>query len=552
MHTAGSTPPVPRGPRRGLLSDRRGGRPGIARRATAGVAALAVAGALTACQIDFDGDRGAEPPDAASPQPTGPSGPDSVGDPYTPGNGNGGYDVQHYGLRLAITPGAQRELDGTAQIRAKATARLSRFNLDLTGLQVSGVQVDGAAAQQRHEDDELIITPAKPVEKGADFTVTVRYSGTPQPVADPILGRYGWIRTPDGVFVACQPSGAHTWYPSNDHPSDKATFDFQITVPDGLTAIANGEPSTPVRGSDGTPPTEEVPPSGQLPPETPQEPPQGPPTGPPIVPASAQGGVPAGTAAGRTTTSWRVKEPMATYLATVNVGRFGVRTGKTPGGITNITAVDPSVGGLQIDQFHAKNAQITDEFVKLFGPYPFSSTGGLVDNATVGFALETQTRPVYGAFGADESIVAHELAHMWFGDSVSVTRWQDIWLNEGFATYGEWIWDERSGGQTVKEKFDSLYADASNREVWDVPTGNPGRAQMFGRTVYDRGGMTLHALRTKVGDGKFFDILKTWAKERRHSNATTPQFIEVSERVSGQQLDDFFNAWLYERGRPKL
>jgi aminopeptidase N len=544
VHTAGSTPPPSRGPRRGLLSRRRGGPPGLARRGTAGLAALAVAGALTACQIDFDPDRGAEPPNAASPQPTGPSGPDSVGDPYTPGNGNGGYDVQHYGLRLAITPGAQRELDGTAQIRARATARLTRFNLDLTGLQVSGVQVDGAAAQQRHEGDELIITPARPVEKGAGFTVTVRYSGTPQPVADPILGRYGWIRTSDGVFVACQPSGAHTWFPSNDHPSDKATFDFQVTVPDGLTAIANGEPTAPVRGTDGSTPTEEVPPPDQVPPGAPE----GPPTGPPIVPASAKGGA----AAGRTTTSWRVREPMATYLATVNVGRFGVRTGKTPGGITNITAVDPSVGGLQLDQFHAKNAQITDEFVKLFGPYPFSSTGGLVDNATVGFALETQTRPVYGAFGADESIVAHELAHMWFGDSVSVTRWQDIWLNEGFATYGEWIWDERSGGQTVKEKFDSLYADASNREVWDVPTGSPGRAQMFGRTVYDRGGMTLHALRTKVGDGRFFDILKTWAKERRHSNATTPQFIEVAERVSGQQLDDFFNAWLYERGRPKL
>ncbi|WP_344590190.1 M1 family metallopeptidase [Actinomadura vinacea] len=548
MHTAGSTPRPSRGPRRGLLSGRRDGAPGRARRGTAGLAALAIAGALTGCQIVLD-DPSAEPPVGASPQPpSGPAGPDSVGDPYTPGNGNGGYDVQHYGLRLAITPGGARELDGTAEIRAKATERLKRFNLDLTGLQVSGVQVDGAAAQQRHEGDELIITPAKPVEKGSVFTTTVRYAGTPRPVADPVLGRYGWIRTSDGVFVACQPSGAHNWFPSNDHPSDKATFDFQITVPDGLTAIANGEPTTPVQGSDGggggtggAPPPEQIPP-GQAPSEGP---PEGPPTAPPIVPAGAK-------AAQRTTTSWQVKQPMATYLATVTVGRFSVRTGKTPGGITNISAVDPTVGGLNLDQFYAKNSQITDEFAKLFGPYPFGSTGGMVDNANVGFALETQTRPVYGSFGADESIVAHELAHQWFGDSVSVTRWQDIWLNEGFATYAEWMWDERSGGQTVKQHFDSVYQDAGNRELWDVPTGNPGRAQMFGRTVYDRGGATLHVLRTKVGDEKFFDILKTWAKERRYSNATTQQFIAVAERVSGQQLDSFFNAWLYERGRPKL
>ena len=526
----------------------------MARRGTAGLAALAVAGALTACQITLDPDGG-DPPDAGPGQPTGPAGPASVGDPYTPGSGNGGYDVQHYGLRLAITPGAARELEGTAEIKAKATARLSTFNLDLSGLQVSAVQVDGAAARQRQEGDELVVIPSRPLQKGADFTVTVRYAGTPRPVSDPVLGRYGWIRTPDGVFVACQPAGARTWFPSNDHPSDKATFDFQITVPGGLTAIANGEPTGPITGSGGTPPAEVPPgqsPPGQVPPD--QVPPGTPPTGPAIIPAAAQGTAAAagGAAARRTTTSWRVKEPMATYLATVTVGRFGVRTGKTPGGITNITAVDPTVGGLPLDRFFAKNSEITDEFVKLFGPYPFGSTGGLVDNALVGFALETQTRPVYGSFGAEDSIVAHELAHQWFGDSVSVTRWQDIWLNEGFATYAEWLWTERTGGQSVQEKFDSLYRDAGNRELWDVPTGNPGRAQMFGRTVYDRGGMTLHALRRKVGDAKFFEILKTWTREHRHSNATTKQFIETAERVSGQQLDDLFNAWLYQRGRPKL
>ncbi|MEW2357339.1 M1 family metallopeptidase [Spirillospora sp. NPDC029432] len=530
MHTAGSTPSLPSAPRRG--------GPSLARRGVAGLSALAVAGSLTACQITLPGDAG---PSEEPPSQGGPPGKASLGDPYVPGNGNGGYDVRHYSLKLAITPGGGRELDGTATITAKATEKLAGFNLDLTGLEVADVTVDGRKAQHRREDDELVVNPAKPLAKGAEFTVAVRYAGTPQPVQDPVLGRYGWIRTPDGVFVACQPSGAHTWFPSNDHPSDKATFDFQITVPQGLTAIANGEPDGPVPGtgggSGGT-----VPPDGGVPPTTA---PDADPTGPAIVPAAH------GRKAARTTSTWKVKEPMSTYLASVSVGRFQVKTGKTPGGITNITAVDPTVGGLALDAFHAKNSEITDHFAGLFGPYPFGSTGGTVDNAAVNFALETQTRPVYGAFGADESIVAHELAHQWFGDSVGVTRWQDIWLNEGFATYSEWIWNEKSGRQTVKDQFDEAYRDGS-RELWDVPPGNPGRANMFGRTVYDRGAMTLHALRTKVGDAKFFEILKTWAREHRHGSATTQQFIDTSERVSGQQLDDFFKSWLYERGRPRM
>ncbi|GAA4106405.1 M1 family metallopeptidase [Actinomadura miaoliensis] len=515
-----------------------------ASRGVAGLTALALAGTLAACQLpNGDRDTGlpAEPSQGAAARP----GQDTIGDPYVPGDGNAGYDVQHYGLKLAITPGGAEELDGTAEITATATQRLPSFNLDLTGLRVSQVTVDGAAARQRQDGEELTVSPAKPVEKGARFTVAVRYSGTPRPVNDPILGRYGWIRTPDGVFVACQPSGAHTWFPSNDHPSDKATFDFEITVPDGLTAIANGEPATPLNDAGGGAPEAPEAPGAPDAPGAPGDP------GAPGGPGAEQSPAVTPISARRSsTTKWRVKEPMATYLATVTVGRFGVTTSRTPGGVTNISAVDPTVPGADLDVFHAKNAQITDELARRFGPYPFSSTGGIVDNAQVGFALETQTRPVYGAYGIDDTLLAHELAHQWFGDSVSVTRWKDIWLNEGFATYAEWMWAEKAGGQSVQARFDELYADRGNRELWDVPPGNPGRSQMFARSVYDRGGMTLHALRTKVGDAKFFQILQTWTRERRHSSGTTEQFIEVAERVSGQKLGSLFDDWLYKRGRP--
>ncbi|RAY14358.1 M1 family peptidase [Actinomadura craniellae] len=494
----------------------------IAPRAAAG---LLVFASLTACQPGAGGDGPPTSPGFSQPA-AGDVGAPGVGDAYTPGDGNGGYDVQHYDLKLRITPGdPAKELDGVADISATATQDLARFNLDLSGLNVGDVKVDGAAARFERAENELVITPAKRLAKNAKFTVRVAYSGTPQPVSDPLLGRYGWIRTPDGVFVACQPSGAHTWYPANSHPSDKATFAFTVTVPDNLTAIANGEPDKPVASTGGASPV------------------------PSPAPSRTGSAVPIGHRL-ETTNTWRVREPMAPYLATVNVGRFEVRQSRTPGGILNITAVDPEVRGVDIDAFHAKNAEITDAWVKLFGPYPFGSTGGLVDNADVGFALETQTRSVYGSFGAPESIVAHEIAHMWFGDSVSITSWKDIWLNEGFASYADWMWDDRRGVAPLQAKFDQLYAQAGNRQLWDVPPGNPGRGQMFDRAVYDRGAMTLHALRTKVGDDKFFDILRAWAKDYRHRNATTPQFIAVAERVSGQQLDSFFDKWLYQRGRP--
>jgi aminopeptidase N len=421
-----------------------------------------------------------------------------AGDPYLPGDGNGGYDVQDYELDMRVTPRADPELAATATITANALAALSRFDLDLTGLTVSKVTVDGAPAAYTRSGDELIVTPHAPIGKGR-FTVAVAYAGTPHTVDDGALGRYGWIRTGDGVFVGAEPDGAHTWFPGSDHPSDKATFGFRVTVPSGLTAVANGE-LTSVRG---------------------------------------------------TTFSWRERTPMATYLATVDVGRFTVRTGRTPGGIPIYAAADPTVSSPDVNTLYDETAKITDAWAKLFGPYPFDSTGGIVDDADVRFALETQSRPEYGeGVASDPAIIAHELSHQWFGDSVSLTRWSDIWLNEGFATYAEWLWDERMGRGSVRSQFDARYARAGDRELWKVAPAAPGRGELFGRSVYERGAMTLQALRERVGDQKFFAILRGWAAAHRHGNATTADFVALAQRVSGKDLRKLFQTWLYDRERP--
>ncbi|MCO5986931.1 M1 family metallopeptidase [Actinoallomurus spadix] len=456
-------------------------------------------GVLTACSSNGGSARS---PTAASVAPA--VGAVSAGDAYVPGDGNGGYDVQHYSLDLRITPKATPELAGTATVTAVATGPLTRFDLDLTGLNVSEVTVDGRTASYTRRDSELTVTPAAPIARGGRFAVRVRYSGIPRQIDDPVLGRYGWLSTSDGVFTGDEPSGAHTWFPSNDHPEDKASFDFRLTVPHGLTAIANG-----------------------------------------IQTGTA-------TTGNSTTYRWREDAPMATYLAMVDVGRFKVRTGRTPGGVPVYAAVDPTVTTTTADKLYDTTARVVDTWAKLFGPYPFASAGGVVDNLQVGFALETQTKPEYGpAMGADPTTIAHELSHQWFGDSVTVTHWSDIWLNEGFATYAEWLWGERSGtGPSVQAQFDQRYRQTGSPDLWTVPPAAPGRAQLFGRSVYERGGMTLHALRQKVGDAKFFAILRAWTSEHRHGNATTGQFIALAERVSGKDLGRFFQVWLYGKKRP--
>jgi aminopeptidase N len=450
------------------------------------VAALALAGATSAL------------PAPAGAQTFGP-GAEGVGDPYFPSAGNGGYDVVHYDLALDYTPRGAR-VDATAAISATATQDLSRFSLDYSGPKVSGVQVGGAPAGFSHRHGELTVTPAGGVTAGDRFEVVVSYAGRVRPTHGKL--RAGWFPTRDGAFVAGEPRGAPTWFPCNDHPTDKATFGFRITVPAGRKAIANGV----------------------------------------LVGRSR--------AAGKSTWVWREDDPMAAYLATATNGRFQFTEGSF-GSLPSYLAVDPREARASRRALR-KLPAIVDHFQGLFGEYPFGSIGAIVDRAPfVGYALETQNIPVYDR-APDEVLIAHEMAHQWFGNSVSVARWSDIWLNEGFATWAEWNWIEHTGGPTTARQLrDLLKIPRGDRRFWRPAPGDPGAKHMFDETVYVRGAMTLEALRQKVGNDLFFAILRRWVAEHRYGNATTDDFIATSESESGQQLDEFFRIWLFDPAKPQ-
>ncbi|MEV5987063.1 M1 family metallopeptidase [Streptomyces sp. NPDC052051] len=333
-----------------------------------------------------------------------------AGDAYYPNYGNGGYDVSHYDLRLKYQP-ATDELEGTATIRAKTTEDLSRFDLDFL-LDVGEVRVNGAKASfATSGEHELEITPATPLRRGTPLTVVVRYSGVPSTKS--AYGFSTWHRTPDGAIAADEPESAWWWYPSNDHPSDKATYDVSVQVPDGTQAISNGT----------------------------------------LLPTRSK--------RGWTTWTWRQHKPQATYLTTLAVGKFDITTGKTSAGVPIINAYSKDLG--PYDRAARASLERTGEIVDwlsgYLGRYPFDSVGGYVPNTTTSYALETQTRVYYSpkqfANGANPSVVVHELAHQWYGDSVSLKGWpkEHAYGNASVADFRAYA--ERVSGKPLAALFDT-------------------------------------------------------------------------------------------------
>jgi aminopeptidase N len=411
--------------------------------------------------------------------------------------GNGGYEVDHYDLNLAVRPKPDR-VKAIATISATAMQALSSFNLDFRGLKVTSVTVNGAPATVSRRGGEMTVTPPAPIASGAAFSVVVAYHGRPHPI-----GGVGWIKTHDGTAAFSEPNGSPSWFPCNDHPSDKATYSFTATVPRSYRAIANG-----------------------------------------LLDSVQRHG-------GSTTFAWHEPQPMATYLATVTVGHFKIKPSLI-NGLPAWTAVAPGEAKRSRRSLRAL-PRIISLYSSRFGSYPFSSTGSIVIPGKSETALETQTKPVY--LGAPfKEVVAHETAHQWFGDAVSLLQWQDIWLNEGFATWITWMWEGQAGDDVLRQTFNIVYRRAKKffgRGFWKLPPGAPGPKKLFSSAVYYRGGMTLEAMREKIGDPAFYATLRDWVSQHLYGNGTTQQFIALAEADSGVSLAHFFDVWLFQPRKPK-
>jgi aminopeptidase N len=426
-----------------------------------------------------------------------------MGDRYFPWDGNRGIDVLHYDIhdRYDFQSGRLR---GWTRLTVRATKDLVRFHLDFL-LPVTAVTLDGRrVAFSRPDRHELRIIPDHPLDDGERFRVRVRYDGFPDRVG--WQGERNWLADEREVVTMNQPHMAPWWFPANDHPRDKAAVDIHITVPRNRQVVANGR----------------------------------------LVRRKVRGPV--------ATTHWRATEPMATYLAFFAAGPYVRRSGVSHGhrwytAVSRQLSPPARLGALRLMR---RSAAITEWLEDQLGDYPFSSTGGLVTGLRVRFALENQTRPTYPAVSeTNVTLVVHELAHQWFGDSVSVDRWRDIWLNEGFATFMEVRWNETHGGQSGAAWLSSKYDEAGDApRFWRLRIDDPGARHIFDGPVYVRGAMAVQALRNRIGEDDFWALLRQWTGARRFGNGSVRDFRALAESVSGEDLDGFFDAWLHARHRP--
>ncbi|WP_150309084.1 M1 family metallopeptidase [Planctomonas psychrotolerans] len=426
--------------------------------------------------------------------------PEASGDAYTPEVGTGAYRVEHYDLDLDYRVSRNR-LSATATITAVAVVQLRKFSLDLAGLRVSSVRVNGdPAPKYSHLGSTLSVTPPDTIAAGDRFAVTVAYAGAPSPRRTP-WGELGWEELSDGVLVASQPSGSCTWFPCNDRPGDKATFRIRVTVDAPYTVVCSGHLVSRTKVS------------------------------------------------GRRSWVYEQEVPTSPYLATVQIGRYATTTMRA-GSVIATVAYPPALEARVRSDFAVVPGMMA-LFEQLFGPYPFGKYHLVVTDDALEIPLEAQAMAVFGSnhidgAGSTERLIAHELAHQWFGNSVGLTEWRHIWLNEGFACYAEWLWSEHSGGASADALARGHHARLA-RLGQDIRIGEPGARLMFDDRVYKRGALTLHAVRRRLGDPAFFDLLTRWCDRHRHGTVTTADFVAESGLGSG-----FFQPWLFSAAMPAL
>ncbi len=442
------------------------------------------------------------PPPTPTPQPTATETPlptrgqPSIGDPYAPELGNTGYDVQRYTLQLAFTPG-QTVIEGTAILEAASTQHnLVQFSVDFAGLIIDELLIDSVPADYTREDGKLIITPPQPLAEGETFALQIAYNGTPATESSryvPFVGHLGLQFLGDNIYAVSEPDGAHYWFPSNDHPQDKAAFRFEITVPEGFTGAANGVLLEEIDHGDTT------------------------------------------------TFVWEHNYPMATYLATIAVGEYERIDDTSPGGIPLRHYIFPDLE-LPFTQAASVTGEALDWMSDLFGPYPFE-TYGFVTTRLIRASLETQTMVILSENMLNEETVIHEIVHMWFGDWVSMESWADMWHNEGFAVYMWLMWQTRENPASLNVHMQMHTANVLEHDI-DEPMGALPPQRLFSGASYQKGAAFIHAIRLEVGDEAFFAGLRLYFERFGGGTASRDDFQAVMEEASGMDLDALFIEWL--------
>ena len=424
------------------------------------------------------------------------------GDDLVPGHGDLSYGVSHYDLDLTYRH-VGNHLSGTATLDVVVHAPTSVLTLDLYALRVSEVRVDGARSSRwQHRRGRVSVRFDEVLPVGHELRLLVRYAGTPRMVPGPD-GEVGWEELSDGVLVAAQPYGAPSWFPCNDHPSDKASYRIAVTTDAPYTVAATGVRTARRRS------------------------------------------------AGTRTWVFERPEPTATYLVSVQIGRYdeiGIGTGQV--------ALLPTRLRKNAVRDLGRHPAIMTTLEGCFGPYPFGNYQLVVTDDALDDPIEAQGMSIFGSNHLDgrrthERLVVHELAHQWFGNSLTIADWRHIWLNEGFATYAEWLWSEASGGRSAAAHARQWHAHVAALPA-DLVLADPGVARLFDERVYKRGALVLHALRRRVGDDRFFPLLRDWTTRYRHATVTTAQFVALAAEHAGTDLSAFFTAWLRLPALPRL